>query len=296
MQLSRAKRSRAEPSRAEGSRAEPSGAERSRGACGEAMAGRGPLVVFGATGAQGGSVVRALLAEGTREVRAVTRRPSSRAAAQLRRLGARVVAADLDDGRTLEPALEGAYGAFVVTDFWEHCSQEREVEQGKRLADLSKRLDLRHVVYSGLENVQQLTGGRLQVPHFDGKGVVEEYFQAIGVPTTIIRMPCYFENFLSCFRPEKAPQGDAFVLALPMGDTPMDGMAVEDLGPCCAQPAEVPRGVRRASDRAQHRQAHRGRVRRCLLPADRQDRGSLQGRKPPSVCLMLLRGVGSWCS
>ncbi|XP_027324590.3 nmrA-like family domain-containing protein 1 [Anas platyrhynchos] len=231
MQLSRAKRSRAEPSRAEGSRAEPSGAERSRGACGEAMAGRGPLVVFGATGAQGGSVVRALLAEGTGEVRAVTRRPGGRAAAQLRRLGARVVAADLDDGRTLEPALEGAYGAFVVTDFWEHCSQEREVEQGKRLADLSKRLGLRHVVYSGLENVQQLTGGRLQVPHFDGKGVVEKYFQAIGVPTTIIRMPCYFENFLSCFRPEKAPQGDAFVLALPMGDTPMDGMAVEDLGP-----------------------------------------------------------------
>lgn len=74
-------------------------------------------------------MVRALLAEGTGEVRAVTRRPSSRAAAQLRRLGARVVAADLDDGRTLEPALEGAYGAFVVTDFWEHCSQEREVEQ-----------------------------------------------------------------------------------------------------------------------------------------------------------------------
>uniref|UniRef100_A0A8B9VA15 NmrA-like family domain-containing protein 1 n=1 Tax=Anas zonorhyncha TaxID=75864 RepID=A0A8B9VA15_9AVES len=357
MQLSRAKRSRAEPSRAEGSRAEPSGAERSRGACGEAMAGRGPLVVFGATGAQGGSVVRALLAEGTREVRAVTRRPSSRAAAQLRRLGARVVAADLDDGRTLEPALEGAYGAFVVTDFWEHCSQEREVEQGKRLADLSKRLGLRHVVYSGLENVQQLTGGRLQVPHFDGKGVVEEYFQAIGVPTTIIRMPCYFENFLSCFRPEKAPQGDAFVLgktgplalqltaptssllgtsSLCWRNHPLCGLlhssehrGSEDpvfslprvqgqgtknwasrelgshtglrsdwdrslpysaahgghphgwdgsggLGPRCAQPAEVPRGVRRASDRAQHRQAHRGRVRRCLLPADRQDRGSLQ--------------------
>lgn len=74
-------------------------------------------------------MVRALLAEGTGEVRAVTRRPGSRAAAQLRRLGARVVAADLDDGRTLEPALAGAYGAFVVTDFWEHCSQEREVEQ-----------------------------------------------------------------------------------------------------------------------------------------------------------------------
>lgn len=93
------------------------------------MAGRGPVVVFGATGAQGGSVVRALLAEGSGEVRAVTRRPGSAAAAQVRQLGARVVAADLDDGRTLEPALAGAYGAFVVTDFWNHCSREREVEQ-----------------------------------------------------------------------------------------------------------------------------------------------------------------------
>uniref|UniRef100_A0A8C0V1M3 NmrA-like family domain-containing protein 1 n=1 Tax=Cyanistes caeruleus TaxID=156563 RepID=A0A8C0V1M3_CYACU len=103
--------------------------------------------------------------------------------------------------------------------------------QGRRLADLSKRQGLRHVVFSGLENVQQLTGGQLEVLHFDGKGVVEEYFQKIGVPTTIIRLPFYFENFLSIFKPQKAPQGDSFVLELPMGDTPMDGMAVEDLGP-----------------------------------------------------------------
>lgn len=84
--------------------------------------------------------------------------------------------------------------------------------QGRRLADLSKRQGLRHVVFSGLENVHQLTGGRLEVLHFDGKGVVEEYFQKIGVPTTIVRLPFYFENFLSIFKPQKAPQGDTFVL------------------------------------------------------------------------------------
>lgn len=84
--------------------------------------------------------------------------------------------------------------------------------QGKRLADLSKRLGLQHVVYSGLENVKQLTKGHLEVLHFDGKGVVEEYFRAVNVPTTSVRLPFYFENFLSSFKPQKAPQGDKFLL------------------------------------------------------------------------------------
>ncbi|NXE28463.1 NMRL1 protein, partial [Ardeotis kori] len=189
------------------------------------------LMVSERAGAQGGSVARALLEDGTFRVRAVTRSPGKKEARELEQKGAEVVKADQDDEPELEQALAGAYGAFLVTNFWEHCSKEKEIAQGKRLADLSKRLGLRHVVYSGLENVKQLTGGRLEVLHFDGKGVVEEYFQKIGVPTTTIRLPFYFENFLSIFKPQKAPRGDAFVLALPMGNTPMDGMAVEDVGP-----------------------------------------------------------------
>ncbi|XP_015732855.1 nmrA-like family domain-containing protein 1 [Coturnix japonica] len=195
------------------------------------MAAKKLIVVFGATGAQGGSVVRALLEDGTFAVRAVTRSPGRKEAAELRQRGAEVVRADLDDERSLEEAMDGAYGAFVVTNFWEHCSKEKEIAQGKRLADLSKHLGLQHVVYSGLENVKQLTKGRLEVLHFDGKGVVEEYFRAVHVPTTTVRLPFYFENFLSSFKPQKAPQGDKLLLGLPMGDTPMDGMAVEDLGP-----------------------------------------------------------------
>ncbi|NXB03980.1 NMRL1 protein, partial [Cnemophilus loriae] len=195
------------------------------------MAGKKLIVVFGATGAQGGGVARALLDDGTFRVRAVTRSPKKKEAEELRQRGAEVVKADQDDEASLEQALAGAYGAFIITNFWEHCSKEKEIEQGRRLADLSKRHGLRHVVFSGLENVHQLTGGRLEVLHFDGKGVVEEYLQKIGVPTTIVRLPFYFENFLSSFKPQKAPQGDTFVLKLPMGDTPMDGMAVEDFGP-----------------------------------------------------------------
>ncbi|XP_066432857.1 nmrA-like family domain-containing protein 1 [Eleutherodactylus coqui] len=188
------------------------------------------IVVFGATGAQGGSVADGLLADGTFAVRAVTRDTSKPAAVKLREAGAEVVAADLDDEKSLEAALCGAYGAFVVTNFWEHFSKEKEVVQGKRIADVSKRLGLQIVVFSGLENVKKLTGGKLDVLHFDGKGEVEEYFREIGVPMTSVRLACYFENLLTFFRPQKNKDGDGYSLAIPMGDVLLDGMSVTDVG------------------------------------------------------------------
>ncbi|XP_069425653.1 nmrA-like family domain-containing protein 1 isoform X3 [Ovis canadensis] len=113
------------------------------------------------------------------------------------------------------------------TKSWWWCLEP----QGKLLADLAKRLGLRYVVYSGLENIKKLTAGRLTAGHFDGKGEVEEYFRDIGVPMTSVRLPCYFENLLSYFLPQKAPDGRSYLLSLPMGDVPMDGMSVADLGP-----------------------------------------------------------------
>ncbi|XP_077172904.1 nmrA-like family domain-containing protein 1 isoform X2 [Paroedura picta] len=205
------------------------------------MADKKLIVVFGATGAQGGAVARALLAEGTFQVRAVTRKPQRKAARELRKLGAEVVKADLEDGRGLEAALRGADTTFLVTDFWEHLSEEQEVAQGKRVADLAQHLALSYVVYSGLEHVSQLTGGRLAVPHFDGKGRVEEYFRALGVPMTCLRVSSYFENFLTVFRPRRAPDGDGCELAIPMGDVPLDGLAVADLGPIVATLMKEPK-------------------------------------------------------
>ncbi|XP_066432860.1 nmrA-like family domain-containing protein 1 [Eleutherodactylus coqui] len=188
------------------------------------------IAVFGATGAQGGSVADAILADGTFAVRAVTRDTSKPAAVKLREAGAEVVAADLDDEKSLEAALCGAYGAFVVTNFWELFSKEKEVIQGKRIADVSKRLGLQIVVFSGLENVKKLTGGKLDVLHFDGKGEVEEYFREIGVPMTSVRLACYFENLLTFFRPQKNKDCDGYSLAIPMGDVLLDGMSVTDVG------------------------------------------------------------------
>ncbi|XP_075420445.1 nmrA-like family domain-containing protein 1 [Tenrec ecaudatus] len=195
------------------------------------MADKKLVVVFGATGAQGGSVARTLLEDGTFTVRVVTRDPGQQAAKALRLQGAEVVQGDQNDQASMELALTGAYATFIVTNYWENLSQEQEVKQGKLLADLAKRLGLRYVVYSGLENIQKLTGGKLCVGHFDGKGQVEEYFRAIGVPMISVRLPCYFENLLSYFLPKKAPDGKSYLLSLPMGDIPMDGMAVADLGP-----------------------------------------------------------------
>ncbi|EDK97245.1 NmrA-like family domain containing 1, isoform CRA_b, partial [Mus musculus] len=195
------------------------------------MADRKLVVVFGATGAQGGSVARALLEDGTFRIRVVTRNPEQRAAKELKQQGAEVVRGDQDDAASMELALAGAHATFIVTNYWETCSQDREVQQGKLLADLAKRLGLHYVVYSGLENIRKLTAGKLAAGHFDGKGEVEEYFRDIGVPMTSVRLPCYFENLLSYFLPQKAADGKSFLLDLPMGDVPMDGMSVSDLGP-----------------------------------------------------------------
>ncbi|XP_074136113.1 nmrA-like family domain-containing protein 1 [Sminthopsis crassicaudata] len=195
------------------------------------MADKKLVVVFGATGAQGGSVARTLLEDGTFKVRVVTRNPKQKAAEHLKNQGAEVVRGDQDDEKSLEPALAGAYAAFIVTNYWENLNQEQEIKQGKLLADLSKRLGLNYVIYSGLENVKKLTGGQLVVRHFDGKGEVEEYFRSLGVPMISVRLPCYFENLLTYFLPQKAPDGKGYLLNLPMGDVPMDGMAVADLGP-----------------------------------------------------------------
>ncbi|KAM4024982.1 nmrA-like family domain-containing protein 1 isoform 1-T1 [Anomaloglossus baeobatrachus] len=194
------------------------------------MAGKKVFVVFGATGAQGGSVAAALLEDGTFTVRAVTRDTSKPTAVKLKEAGAEVVSADLDDEKSLEAALSGAYGAFLVTNFLEHFSKEKEVTQGKLIADISKRLALEIVVFGGLENVKKLTKGKLEVQNFDGKGEVEEYFREIGVPMTSVRLPSYYENLLTFFKPQKNKNGDGYSLALPMGDVPLDKMSVKDFG------------------------------------------------------------------
>ena len=121
------------------------------------------ITVFGATGGQGGGVVSALLKAINSErtdyaVRAITRNPDGAKGQELKSKGCEVVKCDLDDKESVEQAIRGSYGVFLVTNYWEHFSKEKEIEQGKRVIDVCEALGVKHLIYSGLEHVKKLIG------------------------------------------------------------------------------------------------------------------------------------------
>jgi len=156
------------------------------------MAKQREILVTGATGRQGGAVARELMKHGE-VVRAMTRKPDKKEARELASLGARVVQGDFDDPRSLEEALEGAWGAFSVQDSWE-AGVEREEEQGKRFAELAQRAGVQHFVYSSVGSAHRNTG----IPHFDSKWHVEQAIDNLDFPSRVVLRPVFFmENFLS---------------------------------------------------------------------------------------------------
>ncbi|KOY55982.1 NmrA/HSCARG family protein [Streptomyces sp. XY332] len=199
------------------------------------------VTVFGATGHQGGSLVRAILADRDSGfvVRAVTRRPDSDRGKELERLGAEVVRADLDDEESLVAALEGAYGAYLVTNFWEDMDAAHEKAQAAALSRAASQAGVQHAIWSTLEDTREcipLDDGRMptlqgsyKVPHFDGKAEADHYFTDDGVPTTFLRTTFYWENLFGAFAPERGEDG-AFELNFPMGDSRLSGIAVDDIG------------------------------------------------------------------
>jgi uncharacterized protein YbjT (DUF2867 family) len=200
-------------------------------------AARRTIVVFGATGGQGGGVARALLAHGRFAVRAFTRNADSPAAQALRDLGAEIVQGNLDDQASIRKAVEGAYGVFGVTNFWEHFGGE--AEQGRNLVNAVSGAGVEHFVFSTLPPIEKATGGALKSPHFDQKAEHEEYARSLGIPATFIHVPFYFDNFLQFFPPR--PVGDGtFQFGFPQGDTPLAGIAVADVGPIVASIFEQP--------------------------------------------------------
>ncbi|KAL5011636.1 hypothetical protein ScPMuIL_010187 [Solemya velum] len=195
------------------------------------------VTVFGATGLQGGAVARALVNCPGFKVRAVTRNPNSTAAHQLKGLGCDVIKGNFDDENSIEACVQGASGCFLVTNFWEHLDKAKEIKQGKTVTDACIAAGVGHLVYSGLEHVQELAG--LAVPHFDGKGIVENYIKETGIKFTFVRLPAYYENFFQGFGPRKVAE-HKYVVGIPMGDHLMYGLATEDLGPCVRKILEEP--------------------------------------------------------
>ena len=200
------------------------------------------ITVFGATGAQGGGLARAILADKTGEfaVRAVTRKPDSDSAKALAAAGAEVVVADLDDAASVQRAMNGAFGAFCVTNFWEHFSPEKELAQAATLADAAAKAGVKHVVWSTLEDTRAFFPlgsrmpvllGKYNVPHFDAKGEANKLFTG-RVPTTLVNTSFYWDNLIHFgMGPKKGPDG-VLAITLPMADKRLSGIAVEDIGKC----------------------------------------------------------------
>lgn len=169
---------------------------------------RSTIVVVGGTGAQGGGVVDALLAAGTYTVRVATRNPTSDSAKALAKRGVEVKKADLLDPSSLGAAFDGAYGAFVVTNFWDPTQMQKETEVGTAAVRAARACGVQHYIWSTLPDSEKLSGGRLKVVHFTGKARVDAAVEAAGFPRhTFVQAPMYFQNFLSMMAPQPLPNG-----------------------------------------------------------------------------------------
>jgi uncharacterized protein YbjT (DUF2867 family) len=208
------------------------------------MAEKRIIAVLGATGAQGGGLVRAIASDPASGfvARAITRDVSSEKAAALAKLGAEIVAGDVDDAASLKKAFTGAYGAFCVTFFWAHLSPEKELAQATAMARAAKQAGVQHAIWSTLEDTRKWVplsdkrmptlGGKYKVPHFDAKGEADEVFRKEGGPTTFLLTSFYWDNLIFFgMGPKKGPEG-TLALTFPMGDRKLPGMAAEDIGKC----------------------------------------------------------------
>jgi uncharacterized protein YbjT (DUF2867 family) len=147
------------------------------------------VLVTGATGRQGGAVIRHMLAKGWK-LRALTRNPNNPAAQDLASRGVDVVQGDLEDAASLEGATRGLYGIFSVQDFWA-VGAKREVLQGKNLADAAKKSQVAHFVYSSVGGAERNSG----IDHWESKWEVEKHIRNLGLPATILRPAAFMENY-----------------------------------------------------------------------------------------------------
>jgi uncharacterized protein YbjT (DUF2867 family) len=201
------------------------------------------ITVFGATGAQGGSLARAILAQPQAgfTVRAVTRNAQKDAGRALAQAGAEVVEANMDDPASVRRALTGAYGAYCVTNFWEHFTPEKELAQATTMAEAAAQAGVEHVVWSTLEDTRTFFApdgkrmpvllGRYNVPHFDAKGEANAVFQA-KVPTTLYFTSFYWDNLIHFGMGPKRGADGVLAFTLPMGQAKLSGIAAEDIGKC----------------------------------------------------------------
>jgi uncharacterized protein YbjT (DUF2867 family) len=194
----------------------------------------GPVLVIGATGAQGGATARELAARGGREVRALVRDPQAPAAQALAELGITLVQGDLNDEASLRAAMAGVHGVFSVQNFMTPAGLGGEVRQGRAVARAARDTGVAHVVYSSVGGAERHSG----VPHFDSKRHIERYLDELGVPNTVLRPTFFMDNFAA-----HGPQEVEGTLVVQLGlkpDTLVQFIAVEDIGWFAAEAFDKP--------------------------------------------------------
>jgi uncharacterized protein YbjT (DUF2867 family) len=181
---------------------------------------RSVILVTGATGNQGSAVTKSLLQQGTFMVRALVRNKTSEKATALESLGAELVEGDYEDVLSLTKALQGVYGVFSMQDFAHGV--DTEVRQGTTIADLAKKADVKHFIYSSVGSANRQTG----IPHFESKHSIEEHIRTIDLPYTILR-PVYFMYNLKGMR-DRIDQG---FLSMPLRpQTTLQQLSEQDYG------------------------------------------------------------------
>ncbi|KAI0198340.1 NMRAL1 protein [Astrocystis sublimbata] len=176
------------------------------------------ITVFGATGNQGGAIVKQFLNDPelnkTWTVRGVTRDVSKESSKTLASQGAEVVAANLDDTQSLIEALAGSDTVYAVTNYWEYLDMKREEQQGRNIADAAKAVGVKHLIFSTLLDITKLTDGKLsRVYHFDSKAHAAEYVRSLGIPATFFMPGFYMPNIPGGMLSQR---GENWVLSLPI--------------------------------------------------------------------------------
>ncbi|KFY94061.1 hypothetical protein V500_03432 [Pseudogymnoascus sp. VKM F-4518 (FW-2643)] len=176
------------------------------------------ITVFGATGIQGGSVIKSLLSDPSLskefKIRGVTRDISKPAAEALVKLGVEVVKGDLSSPSSVAAAINGSHTVYLVTNFWETMTPEVEITQGKNVADAAKAAGISHLIFSSLIGVFKATDGKFKnVLHFDGKAEIEEYIRGMGVPSTFFLAGYYMTNYTQLLNKN---EDESYTLAYPV--------------------------------------------------------------------------------
>ena len=191
------------------------------------------VLVTGATGRQGGAVIRHMLPKGWK-MRALTRNPASHAATELAGQRVEVMQGDLEDAPSLDRACRGIYGIYSVQDFWS-VGAKREVQQGKNLADAAKNAGVQHFVFSSVGGAERNTG----IPHWESKWEIEKYIRQLALPATIFRPASFMETYHILEVEVGILKGR---LADPIrGDRPYQTIATDDIGAFVALAFERPK-------------------------------------------------------